>query len=251
MNSITRTPVRVRHETRLRLVQVARVESISPRMRRITFAGEALKGFTSAAADDHVKLFFPEKGQDQPVMPIHGPDGLVFPNDVPRPISRDYTPRHFDSNACELVIEFVLHSDGPGSLLIPDDYDTYLLVGDETALPAIGRRLEEMPPTARVFAVIEAADRYEKRYLPTAANAQIMWLYRDGALAGMPLLLERALKSIVLPTGDIHAWIAGEIEVARRLRQYLIEDRGISRNQIKAAGYWRKGEPGANARIEE
>jgi NADPH-dependent ferric siderophore reductase len=240
-------------------------------MCRITFGGSELEGFVSAAADDHVKLFFPASGQKQPVLPTLGRNGLVFPDDAARPIARDYTPRRFDPKNHELVIEFVLHGDGPasdwaahakpgqwigiggprGSLIIPDDYDAYLLAGDETALPAIARRLEEMPVGAAVFAVIEVADRREERHLPTAANAHITWLYRDCVSAGTPSLLETALKSLSLLHGDTHAWIACEIDVARRLRNYLIEDRGFPRSHIKAAGYWRNGESGAHARIEE
>jgi NADPH-dependent ferric siderophore reductase len=191
MDSLTRESLRVRHPLRLRLAQVTAVEAISPRMRRITLGGEELKGFASAAADDHVKLFFPQRGQDRPALPSLGPNGPVFPEGAARPVMRDFTPRRFDANAGELTIEFVLHGHGPasawadearpgqwigvggprGSLLIPDDYDAYLLVGDESALPAIARRLEEMAPGAVVFALIEVGDRREERYLPTAANA--------------------------------------------------------------------------------
>jgi len=271
MNSIIRTPVRIRHEMRLRLAQVVRVDAISLRKRRIVFRGAELEGFVSAAADDHVKLFFPAKGQDRPILPTLGPNGPSFPDDGPRPIARDYTPRLFDPNERELVIEFVLHGDGPasewaaqakpgqwlgiggprGSLIIADDYDAYLLLGDETALPAIARRLEEMPPRVPVFVVIEVEDRGEERYLPTAADARITWLHRDHAAAGASPLLETALKTLPFPQGDIHAWVACEIEVARRLRSYLIDERGLSRSQIKAAGYWRRGEAGAHTRIED
>jgi NADPH-dependent ferric siderophore reductase len=271
MNSLTREPLRVRHPLRLRLAQVIRAEAISPRMRRITLGGEELKGFASAAADDHVKLFFPERGQDRPALPSLGPNGPVFAPDAARPVMRDFTPRRFDPNAGELVIEFVLHGHGPasawadearpgqwigvggprGSLMIPDDYDAYLMVGDESALPAIARRLEEMAPGAVAFALIEVSDRREERHLPTAANARIDWLCRNGADAVGASALELALRALELPSGDIHAWIAAEIEVARRLRQHLLDERGFPRSQIRAAGYWRKGEAGAHARIED
>jgi NADPH-dependent ferric siderophore reductase len=271
MNIINRTPERVRHQNGLRLAQVVFVEPVSPHMRRITFGGQELTGFRSAAADDHVKLFFPVKGQSQPTLPSPGPDGMIFPAGEPRPAVRDYTPRRFDPKACELTIEFVVHGHGPasywaeharpgdwigiggprGSLIIPNNYDDYLLVGDETALPAIARRLEEMPPGTNVTALIEVADRREERHLPSAARTQITWLHRNATPPGTRTLLENALKSLIIPVGDTHTWIACEIEVARGLRRYLIEEVGLSRAHIKAAGYWRLGEPGVHAGIDE
>jgi NADPH-dependent ferric siderophore reductase len=271
MNSITRTPLRVRHETRMRLVQVVRADQPSPRMRRIVLGGDALDGFTTAAADDHVKLFFPAPGQDRPALPVLGPNGPVFPEGAVRPAARDFTPRRFDAAACELTIEFVLHGDGPatmwaaqaqpgmwlgvggprGSFLVPEDFDAYLLAGDETALPAIARRLEEMRPGVRAIALIEVADQHEERYLPTAANASITWLHRNGIPPGAGTLLERTLESTALPKGDIYAWLAGEIDMIRRLRTHLVETRRVPRGQVRAAGYWRIGESDSHARVED
>ena len=274
MNQISRVPVRVRHPLKLRLAQVVRVETISPRMRRITLAGDQLDGFISAAPDDHVKLFFPAPGQEKPVLP--DPDAIgrgargERAGAVP-PTVRDYTPRRFDPARRELVVEFVLHGDGPasgwaaqaapgqwigvggprGSLLTPDDDDTTLLAGDETALPAIARHLEEARPGARVLALIEVADAHEQRHLPTAANATIRWLHRDGAPAGTSTLLDQAIEDLTLPPGDTHAWLAGEIETVRRLRTHLIERKRLPRDRIRAAGYWRLGEAGAHASLDD
>jgi NADPH-dependent ferric siderophore reductase len=136
-------------------------------------------------------------------------------------------------------------------LLIADDYDAYLLAGDETALPAIARRLEEMPPGAPALVLIEVADQAEQRHLPTAANAAITWLFRNGTPPGRSTLLQDALQSATLPRGDVHAWIAAEIETARTLRRYMIEQAGFDRSQIRAAGYWRLGEQGAHTRLDE
>ena len=87
--------------------------------------------------------------------------------------------------------------------MIPDGYDAYLLVGDDSALPAIARRLEEMAPGALVLALIEVSDRREERHLPTTANAGITWLYRNGADAGAPTALELGLQALELPSGDV------------------------------------------------
>jgi NADPH-dependent ferric siderophore reductase len=270
MDAITRAPMRVRHQNGLFLAQVVFVEPVSPRMRRITFHAPELAQFNSAAADDHVKLFFAPPGEIRPVLPELGPDGPRFSDDMPRPVARDYTPRRFDVRSCELTIEFVLHADGPasnwarhakpgdfigiggprGSLIIPEDYDAYLLIGDETALPSIGRRLEEMAPGACAIVIIEVADRHEERYLATAANAEITWLHRQSKPAGKSGLLEAAVRLLQLPCRDIHAWIACEIDVARRLRDYLMQEEGLPRSQIKAAGYWKIGQAGAHGKIE-
>jgi len=59
-----RTARRVRHETKTRLLQARDVSRITPQMVRIVVGGDALAGFISAAHDDHVKLFFPQPGQD-------------------------------------------------------------------------------------------------------------------------------------------------------------------------------------------
>jgi NADPH-dependent ferric siderophore reductase len=136
-------------------------------------------------------------------------------------------------------------------LLIPEDYATYLLAGDETALPSIARRLEEMHSHQSVMALIEVADRGEKYPLRTAANVAVSFLYRDGVAAGASTLLDRAVASLPLPDGETHAWLAGEIETIRRLKRLLTEEKGLSRDQIKAAGYWRVGEAGAHARLDD
>lgn len=253
-----------------RLVQVVRVEPLSPRMRRIVLGGEALDGFVTAAPDDHVKLLIPLSGQDRPSLPALEAGRFVDADDAARWVVRDYTPRRFDPDARELTVEFVLHGTGPAtewaaratpgywigvtgpkrSRPSPDDRDGLLLVGDETALPAIGRHLEEMTPGVSAFVLVEVADAREERHLPTAANARIVWLHRDGAPAGTPSLLERALEALDLPSRSIHAWLAGEIGTVRGLRRHLME-RGLPRERIRASGYWRVGEPGAHARIDD
>ena len=153
---------RVRHETKFRRLTVQQVESLTPTMRRITVGGEDLIGFASLGFDDHVKLVFPE------------PDGaLRHPSEETKPVMRDYTPRRFEREEGRLVLDFFIHESGPatqwaisarpgqslgvggprGSFIIPTDMDWHLLIGDESALPAIGRRLEELPTGTRAPSV--------------------------------------------------------------------------------------------------
>jgi NADPH-dependent ferric siderophore reductase len=256
-----RTARRVRHETKMRLLQVREVGRLTPKMVRIVVGGEALAGFVSAAHDDHVKVFFPQPGQDKPVLPTPGPNGPVYPEGALRPAARDYTPRRFDAVANTLTIDFVLHGEGPatrwaaqaqpgqfigvggprGSFIVADDFDWYLLAGDETAIPAIGRRLQELPEGARVIAVIEIADAGEEQTFDSRARLQMHWLHRHGAAAGNHLLLQRALSEISLPSGDGYAWVAAEASVAKALRRYLLDQRGLPKDRVKAAAYWKQG----------
>lgn len=261
---------RVRHELRRRLLTVRRVERITPRMARVTLAGPDLEGFTTASFDDHVKLFFPAPGEAEPAMPEFGPNGPVYPEGA-RPVARDYTPRRYDAARGELSIDFALHEAGPatewaaaarpgdrigvggprGSFVLPDDLDWYLLVGDETALPAIGRRLEELPATARVTAIVEVADAAERQPFPERPRLAVTWLQRGGAPAGEPERLAEALEGWAVPEGSGHAWVGCETEVARRLRRILVERHGLPKERIKAAGYWRRGAANSHETVED
>jgi NADPH-dependent ferric siderophore reductase len=108
-----------------------------------------------------------------------------------------------------------------------------------------------MHPGTHATVLIEVANAAEERHLPTAANARIVWLHRNGTPAGTTPLLERALRAMAPPRGDLHAWLAGEIDIVRGLRTHLVEDRGIPRAQIQAAGYWRLGVADGHARLDD
>jgi len=251
---------RVRHELRLRLLEVAEVVDLTPTLRRIVLRGD-LADFASAAPDDHVKLIFPLPGEDAPRLPELTPQGLRRPEGERDAPMRDYTPRAFDVAAGTLSVDMVLHGDGPaatwaaravpgalvgqagprGSRVASADFDWWLLAGDEAALPAIARRLEELPAGARATVLVEVDGPQGELPLETAADVRLAWLHRDGAAAGTTDLLEDAVRDLALPPGDGFAWVACEAEVARRLRAHLRDERGLSKAYTKVTGYWRLG----------
>lgn len=265
----TRGVQRVRHETRMRMLRVARTERVTPRLLRVTLTGDDLQGFVSAAADDHVKVFFPARPGEAPILPS-GPPGTHASADGPRPIARDYTPRRYDSQRNELDLEFSLHGDGPaaqwashaavgqqlaiggprGSFVVTGAFDWYLLVGDDTALPAIARRLAELPAGARAIVIAEVDNAAEEQRWQSAATVQQTWLHRDGRHAGDAEMLEGAVAACSLPAGDGYAWIACESNVARTLRQRLLE-RGLNKQWIKAAGYWKRGASATHDKFDD
>lgn len=244
---------RIRHETRRRTLTVETVEQLTPRMRRIALRSPELHDFVSAAADDHIKLFFSAEtaGDDRPVM-------------------RDFTPRRFDPSEGTLVIDFALHDAGPatqwaaaarvgdtlevggprGSAINSDDFDWYLLIGDETALPAIGRRVEETRRGVPVNTVVVLASPAEQQTFRTDAAWVPIWVIRDGTHDDAELIKD-ALSTLQLPEGEGGVWIAAETNVARALRGYMVDVRGHPHEWMKAAGYWTKGEPDAHERIED
>lgn len=234
---------RVRHETVRRSLTVARVESLTPHFISVTFKGEELKGFISASFDDHLKFIVDAGGPGQAM--------------------RDYTPRHYDPVAGELTIEFALHGDGPaadwaaqaapgqqvtiggprGSMIVPLDYDWHLLVGDETALPAIARRLEELPKGARVIVIAQADDPADQRTFKSAADVSVQWVSGSAELIA-------AVRALTLPQGEGYAWCAGEAATTATLRRILVDDKGHSRYAIRAAAYWKQGAAGHHENLE-
>lgn len=225
---------RVRHELRRRTLSVRRVETISPHVRSVTLGGEELVDFVSLSFDDHIKLFLPVA------------DGAP-------PVARDYTPRHFDAAARELTIEFALHGEGPaaiwaaqaqagqslgiggprGSFIVPTDLDWHLMVGDDSALPAIARRLAELPAGAVVSAIVQVPDPADRRALPSAADVRLQWV--DDA--GQCLAAVRALQ---LPGGEGFAWCAGEAGSMASLRRVLVGEHGMDRHSVRASAYWKR-----------
>ncbi|MDH0866721.1 siderophore-interacting protein [Mitsuaria sp. GD03876] len=225
---------RVRHELKRRVLTVAAVDDVTPNFRRVTLRGESLADFVSASFDDHVKLIFDAEAADGPVM-------------------RDYTPRRFDTAAHELVVEFAQHGDGPaadwaaqarpgqtltvggprGSFIIPADFDWHLLAGDETALPAVARRLEELPAGTRVIALLNVPEA-DRRVFDTRADVDLRWVDGDDALLD-------AARALTLPAGEGYAWCAGEAASMAALRRILVDEKGHDRHAIRASAYWKRG----------
>ncbi|MBB4272692.1 siderophore-interacting protein [Rhizobium mongolense] len=127
--------------------------------------------------------------------------------------------------------------------MVATDFDWYLLVGDETALAAIGRRLEELPASAHALVVAEVAGPEEEQALESKARLTTLWLHRSAAPAGTTDQLDQALRGLTLPVGDGYVWIACETLIAKRLRAIMVDERQHPKAWIiAAAGYWKRGQ---------
>ncbi|TWC20386.1 MULTISPECIES: siderophore-interacting protein [unclassified Pseudomonas] len=244
---------RVSHEIKRRRLQVLRVVDLTPRMRRITVGGPELAGFISLGTDDHVKVFFPQNAEERAALETFDPSAGKAQG--PLPEMRDYTPRRYDLEALELDLDFVLHGDGPastwaaqaepgqslhiggprGSMIVPDIFDSYLLIGDETALPAIARRLEGLTPNRRALVVVEVENGAEQQVLQSPAQVHVIWVLREGR----PDSLLTTVQHLDMPGGKLYAWVATESKVSRQIRKVLLEEKGLDQDFVKAVGYWK------------
>jgi len=252
-------PVRRRQA---RLGEVVRTSLVTPHMIRVVLGGSGLAGFQVGEFTDHyVKLLFPPPGAD-----------YSSPFDVdqvqaerPRsqwPVTRTYTVRAWDAARAELTVDFVYHGDrglagpwaaaarpgdlisllGPGGGYAPDPQaDSHLLVGDESALPAIAATLERLPEDVPATVVIEVQDEQEHQVLESPGLLDVIWADRVGAPASLGATVSDQVRALSWPGGDVQAFVHGEASLVKEVRHHLRFERGVPRERLSASGYWRRG----------
>ncbi|WP_157183190.1 siderophore-interacting protein [Sciscionella marina] len=241
-------------QTRLFRAPVSRTERITPGMQRVTLCGGDLGEFVNAGTDSHVVLYFYAEEAELPD-PLTATTARAAFATV-RPEMRSYTIRRFDVRTTELDIDFVLHAEAgpaatwardarPGDELIfvgpspayePDpEASGYLLIGDESALPAIQATLPELDPAIPVTVLVEIAGEAERQPMPVP----VTWVHREGGELADPGRLRAALAGIELEPG-LDVWLAGERTVMHELRRFLLEA-GLPRDRVRPTTYWRAG----------
>lgn len=250
-----------------RVLRVARVEDVTPRYRRVVLAGDALDDgfpYVHFAPTDHVKVFFPNPDTGELVLPDGSRPGFGGPEGKPDPIYRDYTVRAWDPDARELTLDFVVHEHGiagvwardaklgdeigvfgpRGNIVFPSNYPRYIAAGDETALPAIARIVEEAPAGSRVTVVVEVDGPADEQELTGQAEIEILWVYRAmmPPAAGHLSLLETAVRGLAIdPHERVFVFAAGETGALTPIRRYFRRELGLPKAQVDVDGYWKKG----------
>lgn len=288
---------------------VRSVERPSPTFARITFTGPDVDnlGTPGRTFDQRIKIIFPPDSGQLPDLSGAGPDWytrwLEIPEDE-RGAMRTYSVREVRDTGerTELVVDIVVHvepgASGPGStwassaapgdevLIVgprrghdgggiefdPGDAGWVMLVGDETAAPAIARILEDVQPTTRGLALIEVPTPEDALPIAAPEGVEVRWLprgRRDHGSALIPAVLsefavqaewtidEPSSEALVWETPaysgsgealtspgcpvDHYFWIAGESSVVTTLRRHLVREIGIDRSQVAFMGYWRAG----------
>jgi NADPH-dependent ferric siderophore reductase len=239
MSTPSRERAVVRHELVRRELEVVRVERLTSTIVRVTLGGDDVVGFSAPGPEDHVKVFLETAGGE--------------------PARRDYTPRAHRPDVGELDIDFVTHgATGPagawaasaapgqrlaiggprGSRLAPGGYERFVLLADESAVPALSRWIEAIGTTAHVEAFVQSdsPDIAEYPFPDTATVAVVP----TGAEAGVAAVRDAA------PDADTYVWAAGEATSLIPVRRFLRRDLGIDRADMKVDGYWRRGVAGAD-----
>ncbi|MFD7658828.1 siderophore-interacting protein [Actinosynnema sp. NPDC059797] len=254
-----RVPEKVGYPIRVREVEVVRTAMVGSALLRVTLGGPGTEGFEAHSPDEHVKLLFPEPDG---TLRLPEPNGLMLRWPKPSPTSREYTVRRYDPTTGELDVDVALHDGGlgsdwaravepgavvhvagpPGGLIVPHNYDRYLLAGDITALPALARWLEELPRTAAGWAFIEVADAGEEIELSAPEDVEVRWLHRGDAPAGSTTALADAVRAVRVPEGErVYVWAAGEAGAIKPLRRWVRDELGLAKADHDITGYWKRG----------
>jgi NADPH-dependent ferric siderophore reductase len=245
------------------VTSVVAVRDIHPHLREITFGGGDLDDFAPNGPDAFVYVLLPPAGRTELTV---GP-GFSWETDffaVPeedRPGGAYYTVRRWRSDAKELDALFVLHGDsgsasawatraavgdpvalwGPRtSWAPPADTDHYVLVADETGLPAVAGVLDLLPETASIQVVAEVGTLDERQELPDHPGAEVTWVTRDGGEAGTATtLLVDAVRSLSWAGAHPYVFGGGESRSMTKVRRHVRDDRGLDREAVSLVAYWR------------
>ncbi|WP_395244058.1 siderophore-interacting protein [Agromyces sp. MMS24-K17] len=258
-SNITVTPA----DTGLVTAEVVRAERISPHFVRLTLGGEEFAGWRHVGFDQWFRLAVPTNDHNRfDTLPDSFDTAaylryLMLPK-ATRPVIRNYTVREFRPEVRELDIDFVVHGDagvaGPWAESLPvgapvalidqgcgyrpvATAERVLLVGDESALPAVVGILRDLPREARGHAVIEVPDLDDRQPVDAPAGVEVHWIARGhGAHAGAAAL-ERVRELGADASTD--AFAAGESKLATGVRRHLVNERGVPKANVDFCGYWR------------
>lgn len=240
--------------------RVIATQRLTPSLVRVVLGGGDLADLTMPVATDaYVNVAIPPPGA--PYDEVFDPAEVraQFPEER-WPARRRYTVRSWDATAHELTLDFVVHGDtgvagpwagtaepgdvlvfeGPSGGYLPDPKaDWHLMVGDESALPAIAASLEVLRADTKAVVRLVCDGPEHEVELTSPGDVDLFWLYRTGS-SGDEDLLVSAVQAAVFPRGRVHAFVHGEAVEIRKIRKHLLHDRGLARSDMSCSPYWRR-----------
>lgn len=220
---------------------------------RITVTGENIERFFRNAM--HFRLLMPRLPGGDPRWPTLDGDGRTVWPDGPHELRKPvYTVRQFDEANGTLDFDIFRHESGatlawaedaaPGDtvgLLGPSggwipEASWMLLAGDETAMPAVMRILDNVPPETAGYVLLSIGDEETKCDLDVPHGMQLLWIIRDDD--DHRVLLDTALDIAMPSSGDVMVWFAANRSEALRAREIFRDERGFSKQNSYIASYW-------------
>lgn len=241
--------------------EVMSTARLTPQLTRIVLRGSGLDDFVPTThSDQYVNCFF---------LPDGAPYAVPFDDaairDLPReqrPFPRRITVRAWNEDRRELTLDVAVHGDvgyagrwaararpgdrlqlrGPAGGYRPHaDADSYLFVGDESALPAIAASAEAVPPGRPVVIVAEVEDRAGEIKLDSPGALRVHWVHRSGRTDGLDNLLAETVAALPRPSGVVSAFVHGEADATRAVRRVLLSRRIVEPDYLSCSPYWRRG----------
>ncbi len=227
-------------------------------MMRATFSGPALDGFAITEAASSVRLVVAWPGDHFEIPEWTGNEFLLA--DGRRPALRTFTPVEFRPDSFELDIDIVRHPGGaisdwvesahPGDRAAisgpakghPGDASgsRCLILGDETAIPAIRQVLAGMPGLVPAEVHIEIMSADAELEIPARSNTRVFW--HIGVVSQPGATMVAAARNAEIDD-ETRVWAAGEAAAIQAIRRHLTEECGLPRSSFVARGYWKDREP--------
>jgi NADPH-dependent ferric siderophore reductase len=228
-------------------ITVTDVIDLAPRARRIRINGMTL--IESLKPASYLSLSFTDPGE-----PAAAPDASERRGRSDR---RTFTPRWLDEQG-SMTVDFVLHGSGPASTWaegatvgdviwagptkggydIPPPGSTVVLIGDDTAIPAMGTILEALTDSVRVTAIIEVIDANDEREVTAERLVDPIWIHR-GSDPGQTGVLTANLIDALEVANDSYWWVAGERAAVISLRDKLRETKAVPKERLSINAHWR------------
>ncbi|MBB2891513.1 siderophore-interacting protein [Flexivirga oryzae] len=252
-------------------VEVDQSERVSPNVQRLTFAGDDLRTIPQHGYDQWFRLFLPHPDgtTDFDAVPekfgIGGYLRYLTKKSGTRPPFRSYTVRTLRRERGELDVDFVIHGDtgiagpwaqqaerGERAVILDqgrgfdplDDANFVLLVGDDSALPAVAGILRDLPRDAQGLAIIELGDDDDRQSLDAPEHFEVRWLSRPDSHA-TPGLAALAEVQAFTPSdpATLQVYVGGEQAMVAGCRRHLV-GAGVPKTRIQFTGYWKVGRAG-------
>ncbi|WP_052597027.1 siderophore-interacting protein [Luteipulveratus mongoliensis] len=285
-------------------VAVKTTTRVSPHLVRVTFTGLELSEFADNGYDQRIKLILPGTDgtlEDMPTGDTWFTEWRQL-DSAKRPVIRTYTVRAVRQADAEVDIDMVDHGDsGPasafaGSALPGDEAILYgphaaydgphgglefrkdleeqtdqLIVGDESAGPAVASILEGLSERARGLVCLEVGSADDVLDLRGPDGVRITWCVRGDERGqhqravvrewldshpavgrdegGETTVLadgqDSAYWEVTTDRGDdvppLSAWIAGESSAVKSMRRMLVGEYDVPKSAVAFMGYWREG----------